>query len=287
MPSPATRFACLAALAGALVACDGADRSGDAATPGASPQAASDGSPQRSSADLARDVYLHPEDTFKFIGVERAHSVLQVEPDDAWLVGALHGRLDAEPGFVAAVPMAAGDFLVKNAAAKWWNDKNVRSFSPVNPVLGPEGSADVVITVDNAAEWFQTKRIDPMFKAMFAVLKPGGVLAVIEPRAAQPVAEGDSTGYIAEKQVVFYAELAGFQLAEWSEMNANGKDTKDHPAGARSLPPHFEGAQADRARLQSIGEPDRMTLKFIKPQAAAGVAPASPEADPASAASEG
>lgn len=283
MHSHVARFGCALALSMALVACDSGERSG--ATPaGSAPKAAADtGAPQRSSEDQARDVYLHPEETFAFFGIDRTDAVLEVEPDGTWLVGALTPRLDPKPGYVAAVPMAASDFLARNASAKWWTDANVRSFSPVNPVLGPEGSVDVVISLDNAAEWFQSKRIEPMFKAMFAVLKPGGTLAIIEPRAAQPVAEGDKTGYIAEKQVVFYAELAGFQLAEWSEMNANGKDTKNHPAGARSLAPYFEGIGNERARFQSIGEPDRMTLKFVKPaQAAApaadaGAAPASAE----------
>lgn len=279
MPLHVPRLACVLAVSMSLAACGPGERSGEETSASAPRQAAAESGPRRSSEDQARDVYLHPDDTFKFIGIERDHAVLEVEPHDAWLVGALSSRLDPEPGYVAAVPMAASDFLARNAAAKWWTEKNVRSFSPVNPVLGPEASADVVVTLDNAAEWFQTKRIEPMFKAMFAALKPGGVLTVIEPRAAQPIAEGDTTGYISEKQVVFYAELAGFQLSEWSEMNANGKDTKNHPAGARSLPPYYQGGAVDRGRFQSIGEPDRMTLKFVKP-ASAAAAPSPQAATP-------
>lgn len=265
MPPRVARLGCLVVLSTALVACDGSNgRAGNGSLPASAQTSAATG-PQRSSEDQARDVYLHPEETFEFFGVDRTDAVLEVEPDGTWAVGALSSRLDPKPGYVAVVPMAAADYVAANQKTRWWNDQNVQSFSPVDPVLGPEGSVDVVISLDNAAEWYQTKRIEPMFKAMFAVLKPGGTLGVIEPRAAQPVAEGDSSNYISEKQVVFYAELAGFQLAEWSEMNANGKDTKDHPAGARSLSPYYEGAEADRAKFQSIGEPDRMTLKFIKP----------------------
>lgn len=270
MHSHVARLGCALALSASLVACDSGGPT--TAAPVAPVQAVADSGPTRSSEDQARDVYLHPEETFAFFGIDRTDAVLDVEPDGAWLIGALSPRLDAKPGYTAVVPMAASDFLARNAAAKWWNDGNVRSFSPVNPVLGPEGSMDVVVSLDNAAEWFQTKRIEPMFKAMFAVLKPGGTLAIIEPRSPQPVAQGDKSGYIAEKQVVFYAELAGFQLAEWSEMNANGKDTRNHPAGARSLPPHYEGVDSERARFQSIGEPDRMTLKFVKPAEPGGAA---------------
>jgi predicted methyltransferase len=50
-----------------------------------------------------------------------------------------------------------------------------------------------------------------------------------------------------------------------SEINANAKDTKDHPHGVWSLPPTYEGGDVDRSRYAAIGESDRMTLKFVKP----------------------
>ena len=48
-----------------------------------------------------------------------------------------------------------------------------------------------------------------------------------------------------------------------SEVNANPRDTADHPNGAWSLPPFFRSG--DKEKYSAIGESDRMTLKFRKP----------------------
>jgi predicted methyltransferase len=72
--------------------------------------------------------------------------------------------------------------------------------------------------------------------------------------------------------VIAAAEAAGFRLDARSEINANAKDTKDHPFGVWTLPPSRRsappGAQPapdfDRARYDAIGESDRMTLRFVK-----------------------
>jgi predicted methyltransferase len=58
-------------------------------------------------------------------------------------------------------------------------------------------------------------------------------------------------------------EQAGFKLVSTSEINANPKDQRDHPVW--NLPPTLRLGQKDRAKYLSIGESDRMTLKFTKP----------------------
>ena len=64
------------------------------------------------------------------------------------------------------------------------------------------------------------------------------------------------------------ARKAGFQLADRSEINANPKDSKDHPFGVWTLPPTYELKDKDKAKYAEIGESDRMTLRFVKPKAA-------------------
>src|SRR5690606_32812662 len=103
--------------------------------------------------------------------------------------------------------------------------------------------------------------------------KPGGVLAVEEHRADPrlPTAEARD-GYLSTATVVAAAEKAGFKLAAQSEINANPKDTKDHPFGVWTLPPsrwtaeggRTENPAFDRAKYDAIGESDRMTLRFVK-----------------------
>ncbi len=67
------------------------------------------------------------------------------------------------------------------------------------------------------------------------------------------------------------AKKAGFVLDASSEINANSKDTKDHPFGVWTLPPTRRSApngddpKFDHAKYDAIGESDRMTLRFRKP----------------------
>ncbi|MNT79504.1 hypothetical protein D3C72_2188420 [compost metagenome] len=104
-----------------------------------------------------------------------------------------------------------------------------------------------------------------MFKGFYSVLKPGGVLGVVEHRAKADVPANDKTGYVGQQQVIALAKAAGFELAGSSEINANPRDTKDHPNGVWTLPPSNQHDKADDARYQAIGESDRMTLRFVKP----------------------
>ena len=60
-------------------------------------------------------------------------------------------------------------------------------------------------------------------------------------------------------------EEAGFVLSKKSEINANSKDTKDHPNGVWTLPPTLYLKDGDKEKYRQIGESDRMTLLFKKP----------------------
>ena len=122
-----------------------------------------------------------------------------------------------------------------------------------------------MLTFRNVHNWRSSGQAEDMFKGFFAVLKPGGVLGVVEHRAKADVAADDKSGYVGEAQVIALAEAAGFKLQEKSEINANPRDTKDHPNGVWTLPPSNDHAAADEARYQAIGESDRMSLRFIKP----------------------
>jgi predicted methyltransferase len=76
-----------------------------------------------------------------------------------------------------------------------------------------------------------------------------------------------ASGYVQQSYVIQLAEKAGFVFEEASEINANPRDTKDHPHGVWSLPPTLRGGDADRARFVAIGESDRFTHRYVKPRA--------------------
>jgi predicted methyltransferase len=81
--------------------------------------------------------------------------------------------------------------------------------------------------------------------------------------------------------VIQLAENAGFVFEESSEINANPKDTADHPLGVWMLPPNMRApapgdpiaASYDPEKYKAIGESDRMTLRFRKPASAAPAQP--------------
>ncbi|MGI4858908.1 MAG: class I SAM-dependent methyltransferase, partial [Janthinobacterium lividum] len=134
--------------------------------------------------------------------------------------------------------------------------------------IKPPGGADLVLTFRNVHNWLKAGSSDAVFAAMFAALKPGGVLGVVEHRArpGTSLQKMIDTGYMTEDYVIQHAQAAGFRLVARSEINANPQDTTDHPNGVWSLPPALAGGTVDRQQFLDIGESDRMTLRFEKPR---------------------
>ncbi|SDJ55152.1 hypothetical protein SAMN04488540_109143 [Ferrimonas sediminum] len=69
-----------------------------------------------------------------------------------------------------------------------------------------------------------------------------------------------------QQQMIDLAQKVGFRLAASSEINANAKDSKDYPEGVWTLPPSLRLKEQDKQKYLAIGESDRMTLKFYKPE---------------------
>ena len=137
-------------------------------------------------------------------------------------------------------------------------------------MFGAPGSADLVLTFRNVHNWLEDGSTAQMFSAFFQVLKPGGVLGVVDHRAkpGARLAEIKDSGYLPVDYVVNEAIKAGFKLDGRSDINANPKDTKDYPEGVWTLPPTLKMGEKNRAKYVAIGESDRMTLRFVKPAAA-------------------
>jgi predicted methyltransferase len=139
----------------------------------------------------------------------------------------------------------------------------------------PDGSADVVLTFRNVHNWRMGYRREDKqdysaeaFRQIFAMLKPGGILGIVDHRLPESASEERerTSGYIKVSTVRRLAEAAGFQLVATSEINANPRDTADWPNGVWTLPPTLALKEQDRERYLAIGESDRMTLKFTKPR---------------------
>ena len=237
----------------------------------------------RSPENRARDVWRHPKETLSFFMVRPDQTVIEITPGGGWYSEILAPYLRANGRYIAAVIEPAGetsdrarDYYTKGRAdlqAKFAADParfdraQVVSFNQKTPVLGAPGSADVVLTFRNVHNWRMGGNAEAMFRAFHTVLKPGGVLGVVEHRAKVDVPATDKSGYVGQAQVIAMAQAAGFVLDGQSEVNANPRDTKDHPNGVWMLPPSNRHDAKDAAKYKAIGESDRMTLRFVKPRA--------------------
>lgn len=292
------RLSLLLPLALLLVACSNqpsADAAAPASTAGTAPAAAPATSSQafasridnvlagdwRSPADKARDPYRHPRATLEFFGIQPGQTVIEITPGGGWYAAILAPLLrdggtyraavakPRKPAGEAALDKSALEKLFASNPAEFGAAREV-VFDACEPVFGPAGSADAVLTFRNVHNWAQAGTADKMFKAFFAVLKPGGTLGVADHRAApgKTLKEVVDTGYLPEDYVIKLATDAGFKLVAKSEINANPKDNHDHPKGVWTLPPTLTLGDVDRDKYLAIGESDRMTLKFVKPAAA-------------------
>jgi predicted methyltransferase len=236
----------------------------------------------RSPENRARDAWRHPKETLSFFGLRPDQTVIEITPGGGWYSEILAPYLRDDGRYVAAVIDPAGesnerarDYYAKARAdleARFAADParfdrvQVVAFNPRAPVLGAPASADVVLTFRNVHNWRMAGNAEAMFKAFFDVLRPGGVLGVVEHRARGDLPATDRSGYVGQAQVVAMAQAAGFVLEAASEINANPRDTKDHPNGVWTLPPTNRHDAADAAKYRAIGESDRMTLRFVKPR---------------------
>lgn len=112
--------------------------------------------------------------------------------------------------------------------------------------------------------------LDKVLAEAYRVLKPGGIAGVVQHRAPESASDkwADGTnGYLKQSIVIAAFEAAGFKLVEASEINANPKDRPAETDNVWRLPPSLRGVEENSAKWQeftSIGESDRMTLKFVK-----------------------
>ena len=239
----------------------------------------------RSPGDRARDAWRHPRETLEFFGIRPDMTVVEIWPAGGWYTEILAPYLRDRGRYIAAHwdPESKQEFTRKGVQA--FKDKlaarpdlygkvQLVVLAPPDKtaMVAPE-SVDMVLTFRNIHNWLMGDHAPAMFAAMYRVLKPGGVLGVVEHRARadRPQDPQARTGYVREDQAVALAEQAGFLLEAASEINANPRDSRDYPGGVWTLPPTLREGAKDRDRYLAIGESDRFTLRFRKPGSVAGV----------------
>ena len=243
----------------------------------------------------ARYQYRHPQETLEFFGIEPGMTVMEGLPGGGWytkillpylgrdghLIGADYS-LEMWPkfGFVDEAFMENQRQWTTSfvADAAEWSGENGASASAFHLGAMPAemaGSADVVFfprVLHNLARFesdggFLTQALADAY----AVLKPGGTFAVVQHHARDDMSDEFASGghgYLKKGFVIAVAEKAGFEFVAESDINANPKDQPSEEDVVWRLPPTLGSSRDDpelRAQMEAIGESNRMTLKFRKP----------------------
>ena len=251
-------------------------------------QAAVDGE-WRTDKDKARDVYRHPVAALTFWGLKPGMTILEIQPGAGWWTEILAPYAKSTGGrfFATAADLANPDLSERSKKARAdfearfaahpdrYGQVQFVNWGPKSAPL-PANTFDFILTARSIHNWMNTPGwVEKNFADFYQALKKGGILAVEEHRANPGGGvEKPETGYVSEAFVIAAAEKAGFRLEARSEINANPKDTKDHPFGVWTLPPSLrstpensdkpEDPAFDHSKYLAIGESDRMTLRFRK-----------------------
>jgi predicted methyltransferase len=272
---------------------------------GRSPSTAADAPPEGSlgwaiagpwRTEPERDEWRHPLQTLLFWGLEGDMSVLEILPGRGWYTAILAPYLSANGGHLTAAgfdPRARS--LAQRETLADWEARFTRTPDLYGQItrtavtehgapLAPAGSIDLAILANNVHTLMAEGIAERVFREVFDALKSGGAFGVEQHRAAStglqdPLA---GTGYVQEAYVKALAQEAGFEFVAASDVNANPRDSRDHPFGVWTLPPTLrtsplgqpDDPSFDTAPFEQIGESDRMTLKFRKRSGPAPAAPA-------------
>jgi predicted methyltransferase len=246
----------------------------------------------------ARYEYRHPQETIEFFGIEPGMTVVEGLPGGGWyskillpylgsdghLVGANY-PLDLWPNF----SFATEEFMAEMSQwlEKWpadaeeWRGEDGASIDAFWFGAMPKemaGTADVVFFVRMLHNtWrFQSEGkgdyLDMAINDAYDALKPGGVLGVVQHHARDDVSDewaNGSHGYMKKQFVIDRVVAAGFELVAESDINANDKDQPSGDDIVWRLPPSLATSRDNeelKAQYAAIGESNRMTLKFRKPE---------------------
>ena len=235
----------------------------------------------RSEENKSRDIYRHPKETLDFFGIKEEMTVVEVWPSAGWYTEIIAPYLNDSGQYISASFDINSDrdyfkrmaqlFLSKlNDHPELYGNVDHGIFElPDRIEITEPGTADMVLTFRNIHNWMGRGQESIAMNAFYVMLKPGGILGVVEHRGDESVPQDpvSKSGYVNESYMIKIAKEAGFILDASSEINANPLDTKSHIEGVWTLPPTYR-AQSDEQKkaLDLMGESDRFTLRFKKPE---------------------
>lgn len=230
--------------------------------------------------DRARDQHRHPVETLSFFGVAPDMKVGEYAPGGGWYSRLLGHYLGGEgqlvglyPNPITATTDPARQQRVRDAAAGFPAEVAGYTGLPAEKFAGmtlesipdeQKGTFDRILVIRMLHNMLRAGTADTEIRAMRELLKDDGMLGVVQHRAKAdaPWSYASGTkGYVREADIIDFMRINGFELVGKSEVNANPKDTADHPEGVWEMPPISATKRED---LKALGESDRMTLLFKK-----------------------
>jgi len=250
----------------------------------------------QTDAMKSRYEFRHPKETLEFFGIEPGMTVVEALPGLGWYTKILVPFIGSEGTLVGANYSAdmwsligyEGERLEKMAAwYKTWpaeiNEKDQKNggakaeaFMLGNLPVSMHGRADAVLMIralHNLVRFeSQGGFLTSTVKNTFDILKPGGIVGIVQHEApdqmADELADGTS-GYLKKDFVIQLMTQAGFELVGDSNINENDKDQPTAEDIVWRLPPTLATSRGGNEELKNlmnaIGESNRMTLKFKKP----------------------
>jgi len=244
----------------------------------------------------ARYGYRHPQETLQFFEVAPGSVVVEALPGGGWYTKILAPYVGPE-GQVVGVDYAQnlfplfGFFSEEQLKAKetWTTDWvagtadwGIEEGAPISAfVFGSlpdemKGTADTVLFIralHNLARFEgEGKFLTAALQNTYDVLKPGGVVGVVQHHARQDMPDSwaaGQNGYLKYRFLVDRMKQAGFEFVGAIDVNANDLDQPTTDDMVWRLPPSMVTSREDpelRQAMQAIGESNRMTLKFRKPE---------------------
>jgi predicted methyltransferase len=238
----------------------------------------------------------HTKDTIEFFGLKPGMTVMEALPGGGWyskilipylgseghLIGADYAE-DMYPrfGFFSQEDLDAKKTWVADwtAEASGWVEEGGASVSAFQLGSMPDEMKETADAVFLVRALHNLARFEPegayLTKAVadsFNILKPGGVLGVVQHEARDDMPDdfaSGARGYLKESFVIETMENAGFVLEASSDMNNNAADQPTTEDFVWRLPPSLVTSRDNeemKAAMTAIGESNRMTLRFRKPE---------------------
>jgi len=245
----------------------------------------------------ARHGYRNPKETLEFFGIKPGMVVVEYLPGGGWYSQILAPLLGPDGTLIGAdysmalwpnFPWMNDTFMAGRIAwpakwtddfAKWGGDNAATPYATTIPDIDSqyENSADAALfirAVHNLAR-FESKGqfLTEALEKTYSVLKPGGIVGIVQHQASEDKSDDwadGSAGYLKKSFVIETFEAAGFEFVSESNINENKLDQPGDSDIVWRLPPSYSTSKDDaekKAEFSKIGESNRMTLLFKKPNA--------------------